>query len=257
MSRGPEPQKAKEESLEIAGRRGHVQRYMHRKGNLCEFSIMCPGIVCFVTAMRLLKLSSTPEDILHDYAKVIGQLRFIASSPAISRELWLRTPRGAWRFFRVLSNSIIELDCSGMPLANGAGPVSECPASTIVITVPVPGAGLKNGQNGPMTAAGIPRNENDPVELNRKPSADNVPTLQSAPVPEPEKDPAPLSRTAGPVAENAGNTGSAPAPITDLANNPGNPEETDTSRFPGINLELIRRFMRWRKERQKKDRGPG
>lgn len=98
MSRGPEPVRAKEEALPIAGKRGLVQRYRHAAGTICDFTIMSPGLVSFVWAMRMLRLSCSPLDILHEFGRAIDQLRFIASSPAISRELWLRTPRGAWRF---------------------------------------------------------------------------------------------------------------------------------------------------------------
>ncbi len=131
MSRGPVPQTAKDEALPIAARRGLVMHYQRRRGNICDFSVMSPGLVSFVCAMRLILLTSTPGDILHDFAAAIGRLRFIASSPAISRELWLRTPRGAWRFFRVLDESILELGPDGLPLVNGTGPVND----------PTPGAG--------------------------------------------------------------------------------------------------------------------
>ncbi len=128
MSRGPIPQMAKDEALPIAERRGLVMHYHRRRGNICDFSVMSSGLVSFVCAMRLILLRSTAEDILHDFSAAIGRLRFIASSPAISRELWLRTPRGAWRFFRVLDESILELGPDGLPLANGTGPVND-PAS--------------------------------------------------------------------------------------------------------------------------------
>jgi hypothetical protein len=43
-------------------------------------------------------------------------LRIIASSPAISRELWICSPRGNFRFFRVLADSLVELDRDGQLL---------------------------------------------------------------------------------------------------------------------------------------------
>jgi hypothetical protein len=234
MSRGPQPLEAQEESQSIAERRGHLQRYQHRKGNICDFTIMCPGIVCFVCAMRLVKLSSMPEDILHDYAEVIGDLRFIASSPAISRELWLRSPRGAWRFFRILNDGIIELDKDGMPLANGAGPVKESSlvgAGTVIKTKPTLPAGKNPAANGRDAAGKNPEPEKSPETTTTT-----------------EKNPAPA---------NADGSGSVPAQSPAPANHPGHPDETDQTRFPKINLELIRRFMRWKKERQKQEPGSG
>lgn len=232
MKRGLQSEKAQEELLEIAHRRGHVQHYVHRTGNLCEFTIMCPGLVCFVTAVRLLKLSSTPEDILHEYAAVIGQLRFIASSPAVSRELWLRTPRGAWRFFRISDDGILEIDRHGMPLANGTGPV----------------------MNAESAAAEGKRMVPDPAFPGRRTSADDrqLPAVRG---PVPEKDPAPGTEHPVHAAEKAGGPWSAPVAIISPVNNPGSPGEPDLSEFPKVNLELFRVFMRQR-ERQKKSQCP-
>lgn len=62
MTREPQPFKAKEQSLPIAEMRGLVMRYQHRRGNVCDFSIIGTGFVSFVCVMRLLRLSSTPEE---------------------------------------------------------------------------------------------------------------------------------------------------------------------------------------------------
>jgi len=251
MSRGPVPQKAREESLEIAGRCGHVQRYMHREGNLCELTIMSPGIVRFVTAMRLVRLSSDPRDILHEYATVIGQLRFIASSPSISRELWLRTPHGAWRFFRIPDTGILELDRFGMPLANAILSAGTGTASGIPVPVPVTDAGGDTGNSGTMgSAAEKPAGVNGPALRDGTRPLENMPG--PGPGVSPEMGPAPAAAKSGTVFENRRASGLSPAPDIYPAGEGGSAGEPDLSQFPGLNLELIRRFIRWRKTRKKK-----
>ncbi len=193
MSRGPRSLRAKVESLPIAEKRGLVMRYQHWRGNVCDFSLMSPGLVSFVCVMRLIRLSSTPEDILHDFSSVIGQLRFIASSPAISRELWLRTPRGAWRFFRVLDDTLLELDRGGMPLANGTGPATLPAAVTERIQKPEPFGknGRKTGTDSQQSAEkdadqvkiSAPDTPKDPGQPEK-----SGPDLREAQEPEPEKD---------------------------------------------------------------------
>ena len=147
MTRGRLPLQAQEDAFPIAGKRGLVQRYQHRPGNTCDFSIMSPGLVSFITVKRLDRLTVMPEDILHDFAAVIALLRFIVSSPAVSRELWLRTHHGAWRFFRVLDNGIIELDRDGKVLENAGKVVTGKPAAGAVKNInAVPSARKKPGR---------------------------------------------------------------------------------------------------------------
>jgi len=230
---------AQDESLPIAEKRGLVMRYQHRQGNICDFSIISPGLVSFVCAMRLIRLSSTPEDILHDFAHVIGQLRFIASSVAISRELWLRTSRGAWRFFRILGDGILELDKDGMPLANGTGPVKDTTIAASAGMVTKPGVALSTGQKNVT-------NRQDAAGKRTKPGKNSFPE----PTGNPEKDPAPVFKPVeNPVPESGTETAPTQSPAPD--NDPSPATETQEAPPPGINLELIRRFMRWRKERKK------
>jgi hypothetical protein len=163
---------------------------------------MIPGLVAFVMVKRLDRLTCLPEDIVHDFSGAISLLRFIASTPGISRELWLYTPHGAWRFFRVLDDRIVELDRDGKPIEN------SCPGSA-VLPVPeeragktaeaVAESGKKSGKGGRSRAG-------------RNPVPDSV----SADDPAPENDPKPViitenSATVPDLKENAG-------PVKDPAN---------------------------------------
>ena len=147
MTRGRLPLQAQEDAFPIAGKRGLVQRYQHRPGNTCDFSIMSPGLVSFIAVKRLDRLTVLPEDILHDFAAVIALLRFIVLSPAVSRELWLRTHHGAWRFLWVLDNGIVELDRDGKVLENAGKVVTGKPAAGVAKnTNVVPGVRKKPGR---------------------------------------------------------------------------------------------------------------
>lgn len=246
MSRGPRPARAQDESLPIAGKRGLVMRYQHRRGTICDFSLMSPGLVSFVCVKRLIRLSSTPEDILHDFSTVIGQLRFIASSPAISRELWLRTPRGAWRFFRVLDDSLRELDRDGMPLANGTGPAA-LPAA-VTGRIQTPGLFGKKGKKAETDSRPSAGKDADPV----KKSAPAVPAkdpgqpeitamdLPPASAPEPEKDPKPAA---------------IPATIAEPVNDPSMAEDRMPLQEEEKIPDPIRKFLRRRNKGRENDHG--
>jgi hypothetical protein len=226
MTRGRQPAKAHDEALPIAEKRGLVMRYQHRRGNICDFSVMSPGLVTFVCVMRLLRLSSTPEDIIHDFSFVIGQLRFIASLPAISRELWLCTPRGAWRFFRICDNSIFELGRDGMPLtAAGAGPAKKLEPA------------MQNGKKS-ITIS-------DPATgKNPEPGKKSVPYSVPAEDPEPEKD---LKRATIPE--------KIPEKISEPVTDPGPANDPQLAPGPEKIPDIIRKFLKRRKSGHAKDPG--
>ncbi|MDD1699724.1 MAG: hypothetical protein LUQ04_02905 [Methanoregula sp.] len=93
-----------------------VQHYRYEPGAICDFTIMSPGIVTHVRIKCVRRLCCTAEEMGRTFAAEIAALRIIASSQEISRELWLCSPRYAWRFFRVLDRSLAELGRDGTVL---------------------------------------------------------------------------------------------------------------------------------------------
>jgi hypothetical protein len=254
MSHGPVPGLARNESLFIAERRGVVHGHVHMKGNICDLSIISPGLVAFVCAMRLVKLSSTVDDILHGFAAAIARLRLIVSALVVSRELWLRTPRGKWRFFRILEAGIQELDCNGDPIPDGTSPGgfalpargspadSSCavPGNSGSMEVPEILPALKNmlQKTGPDATQ---KQLHKPV----------APAVSAAPLPEyHEPDVCPGNRT---TTVPASIPAAVPAP--DPGRDPTAAPEPEQTPSPGVNIELIRRFMRWRTEKLRKGTG--
>jgi len=113
MARGRKPLIALSEAKHIAERRGEVRHFRHEPDMICNFIIYIVGLVAHVRVRRVERIRITPEWLEREAAEDLAALRFIASSPEISRELWIYTPKGTFRFFRVLANSLAELDRSG------------------------------------------------------------------------------------------------------------------------------------------------
>lgn len=128
MTRGRIPVRALREAEPIARKRGVVQHYLREPGRICDFSIMSPGIVSQVRIKCVRRFCCTVEEMGWELAPEIAALRIIASSREISRELWLCSPRYAWRFFRVLDQSLAELGRDGMPLP-AMGPKTGIPTA--------------------------------------------------------------------------------------------------------------------------------
>ncbi len=113
MTRGRMPVRARAEADPIAEKRGVVQHYQREPGSICDFAIMSPGTVALVRIKCVRRLCCTVEEMGRELAAEVAPLRIIASSREISRELWLCSPRYAWRFFRVLDLSLAELGRDG------------------------------------------------------------------------------------------------------------------------------------------------
>jgi hypothetical protein len=116
MTRGRQPLIALSEAKHIAEKRGEVRHFQHEPDMICNFVIYIVGLVVHVRVRRVNRIRITPDWLEREAAEDIATLRFIASSPGISCELWIHTPKGTFRFFRVLDNSLVELDRYGQPL---------------------------------------------------------------------------------------------------------------------------------------------
>jgi hypothetical protein len=116
MTRGRKPVRALDEALPIAKKRGRVQLFLRGPGTICDFEILSPGLVTHGRIWCVRRLGGTVKEIARDLAAVIAEIRLIASSREISRELWLCSPRYAYRFFRILDDGLMELGRDGSPL---------------------------------------------------------------------------------------------------------------------------------------------
>jgi len=120
LSRGPLPKRALAAAIPLAEKRGKVHIVRQGPENLYDFEIVSVVPIAFVRVKRAERILATLQEIAQDFHDAIVRLRLVASSAAISRELWLRSKHGTWRFFRVMSDGIIELGQDGEPL-RGAG----------------------------------------------------------------------------------------------------------------------------------------
>jgi hypothetical protein len=118
MTRGRPPLQAQKEAVPIAGKRGEVWPYQPKSGSTCDFTIMSPGRVAFVCVKHIRRLRCTTVELTRKFSETITALQLITDLPVISRELWIRSPRGVWRFFRIDDKSITELGNDGTPLTD-------------------------------------------------------------------------------------------------------------------------------------------
>lgn len=113
MARGRKPLVALGDAKHIAEKRGEVRYFQHERDMICSFVIYIVGLVAHVRVRRVERIRITPDWLEREAAADLAALRFIASSPEISRELWIYTPKRLFRFFRVMAGSLAEIDRNG------------------------------------------------------------------------------------------------------------------------------------------------
>jgi hypothetical protein len=123
------PRRVLPEAISLARLRGKVEITRDKREALFHFTIIAAAMVAFVRVRYAEQILAMPAGILAEFQDDISRLRVIVQNAAISRELWLRSRHGTWRFFRVTAEGLIEIGRDGQTF-----PAQKDPA-----TGPVPG----------------------------------------------------------------------------------------------------------------------
>lgn len=121
MMRGPRSHRSIACALGIARQRGKVQVSQGGPEHLYDFTITATEPVAFVLVKFAGRILSPLAEIGAIYHDEIIRLNLITNNTTISRELWLRSKHGTWRFFRIAENGLVELDRDGQPRSCRAG----------------------------------------------------------------------------------------------------------------------------------------
>lgn len=116
MSRAPRPRKAIPEAISLARLRGKVQVNGSRREALYHFTIIAAGLVAFVRARFAERITAPADELAAEFQDDIARLRAVVQAAEISRELWLRSRHGTWRFFRIVAEGLVEINREGMVL---------------------------------------------------------------------------------------------------------------------------------------------
>jgi hypothetical protein len=129
MSRAARPRRALPDAISLARLRGQVQVTHRSREALFHFAIIAAGIVAFVRVRYAAQILATVPEIAAEFRTDISRLRAIVQATGISRELWLRSRHGTWRFFRVTADGLVEIGRDGQ----------VCPDTGDAATGPVAG----------------------------------------------------------------------------------------------------------------------
>lgn len=116
MSRGPPSWRALAEAIPIAQRRGTFQMAGRGPEKLYDFTIVSTLPVAFVRVTSCTCIHVPVAELAIEFRDKILRLRMVMNHDAISRELWVRSRHGTWRFFRLSGECLVELERNGQPI---------------------------------------------------------------------------------------------------------------------------------------------
>lgn len=113
MTRGRKPLIALDEAGEIGGKRGPVLPTPGKREDYFDLVLYENWLTVFVRVKRSITHISDPREILATYRREIIRLRKVPLNAVVAREIWVRSPRGSWQFFRLLVDQIVEIRQNG------------------------------------------------------------------------------------------------------------------------------------------------
>jgi len=108
VTRGRKPLIALDEAEEIGRTRGQVLPTPGRREDYFDLVLFTELLTTFIRVKRSITHISDPQEILAMYQREIIRLRKVSLTGVVARELWVRSPRGIWQFFRILVDRIVE-----------------------------------------------------------------------------------------------------------------------------------------------------
>ncbi len=124
MTRGRRPLVALKEAYEIALKRGEVLLVSDGRYEHFHFIIFQKDRIVFVKVKRTLTNTDDPKAILDNYDRDVRHVARVPLNDVDARELWARSPRGDFFFFRVEKDRILRLLSDGAVVPGAEYPVA-------------------------------------------------------------------------------------------------------------------------------------
>jgi hypothetical protein len=117
MSRGRPSRKALDVALPVAWSRGFVTLCRRERDSTCDFVIHAAAYTSVVLVQRSRRLHGSVAELETQFSEHISRLRLVPRGPGRVLELWVASPHGVFRFFRITETGLVELHRNGEPIA--------------------------------------------------------------------------------------------------------------------------------------------
>jgi len=125
MTKGPSTGVGLKEARALACRQGQICQNTKGRGILYDFAIYLMLVTIHVRVRRVRAVAISPEDLVARYPRDLARLRRVPATAVSLRELWVRTSTGAWQYFLVLDDQIIEIPAAAIPGDTGSRHLRE------------------------------------------------------------------------------------------------------------------------------------
>ncbi|NMB78666.1 MAG: hypothetical protein GYA23_06175 [Methanomicrobiales archaeon] len=116
VTRGRPPTQGIRQAVMLARARGIVMEIRQTNESPAVLVITGNSRVTFVRIRRIESIRRSPAEIEAEDREAIALLRTIPGNNTISRELWVYSKFGTWRFFSVEDGWLLEIHRDGSPL---------------------------------------------------------------------------------------------------------------------------------------------
>ncbi len=120
MTHGPKPKMAIDKAAKNSTIRGTVLNNSLVPGSFTDLLLFTGTQVVFIRVMRIRTHECDPKEIERMFKEVIHGLRNVPLSPVVCREIHVLAPWGAWQYFRIDDDRVIEVRRDGSPVMPAA-----------------------------------------------------------------------------------------------------------------------------------------
>lgn len=113
MTHGPKPKKAIDEASKIAVIRGTLLNISMMPGFFTDLLLFTGTQVVFIRVVRIRTHACDPKEIELMFKEAIRGLRNVPLNPVVCREIHVLAPWGAWQYFRIEDDRVVEVRRDG------------------------------------------------------------------------------------------------------------------------------------------------
>ena len=114
MTKGRPPREAIKEAMKLARDLGEVREGPDTQQLPAHFTVFMNHVTLYARVRRPQVRIDGPLDLLDKYSDDVLQVKRIPFTPVVIHEFWAGLRNGTWQFFRITTDTILEIQTCGV-----------------------------------------------------------------------------------------------------------------------------------------------